>query len=128
MSIRGRNLLFAAAISDALELDPTADSLSLADYKKAFTPAAVRKIYEAVVEIWPQDTNIQSLLEKTRADVSGLFIGDYEPAYVSRAVVRHSIYANKILLVDPFQHPSILRNSYNPILNPNQYRAQPCGT
>jgi hypothetical protein len=124
MSIRGRNLLFAAAISDALELDPDAEGLSLAAYKKAFTPRAVRKIYEAIVEIWPIDTNIQSLLERTRTDVSGIFIGDYHPLYVSRALVRHSIYANKILLIEPFQHPYILRDEYNPILNPEQFRAQ----
>jgi hypothetical protein len=122
MSIRGRNI--AAAIADALELDPGAEGLSLSTYKKAFTPRAVRKIYEAVVEIWPSDTNIQSLLERTRTDVSGIFIGDYHRSYVSRALVRHSIYANKILLVEPFPHPYILRDEYNPILNPEQYRAQ----
>jgi hypothetical protein len=124
MSIRGRNILFAAAISDALELDPTAQGLSLSDYKKAFTPVAVRKIYEAITEIWPGDTQIQPLLERTRTDVSGFFIGDYHPAYVSRALVRHSIYANKILLIEPFPHPYILRDEYNPVLNPTQYRAQ----
>src|SRR5207244_2919709 len=87
MSIRGRNLLFAAAISEALELDPGAEEISLSNYKKAFTPRAVRKIYEAIAEIWPSDTNIQSLLERTRTDVSGIFIGDYHPTYVSRALV-----------------------------------------
>jgi SEC-C motif len=124
MSIRGRNLLFAAAISEALEVDPGAEALSLSTYKKAFTPRAVRKIYEAIVEIWPSDTNVQSLLERTRTDVSGIFIGDYHPSYVSRALVRHSIYANKILLIEPFPHPYIMRDEYNPILNSEQYRAQ----
>lgn len=124
MSIRGRNLLFAAAISDALELDLSEETPSLSGYKKAFTPQAVRKIYEAIVEIWPSNTRIQPLLERAGADVCGLFIGDYHPAHISRALVRHSIYANKILLVDPFQHPYLLRDEYNPIVNPEQYRAQ----
>jgi hypothetical protein len=124
MSIRGRNLLFANAISDALGLDPTAEELSLSNYKMAFTPSAVRRIYESITEIWPRDTNIQSLLERTQTDVSGLYIGDYHPSYVSRALVRHSVYANKILLVDPFPHPYILSNEYNPLLNPEQHRTQ----
>lgn len=124
MSIRGRNLLFVTAIFAALGLDTEDQAASLATYKKAFTPSAVRKIYEAVVEIWPSNTNVQSLLERTGADVSGLYIGDYHPEYVTRALVRHSIYANKILLVDPFQHPHILKDQFNPILNPERYRAQ----
>jgi hypothetical protein len=122
MSIRGRNLLFVTAIFDALGLDASANELSLSTYKKAFTPAAVRKTYEAVVELWPNDTNIQSLLERTGTDVSGLYIGDYHPDYIARALVRHSIYANKILLVDPFQHPYILNDKFNPIIDPAPFR------
>ena len=56
--------------------------------------------------------------------MSGLYIGDYDANYLRRAIVRHSIYANKILLIDPFQHPYVLVDEYNPILNPGQYRAQ----
>ena len=77
MSIRGRNLMFAAAIGDALGLDPDGDGLTLSQYKAAFTAQAVRKIYEAVVEIWPPNTAIQPLLEQSGAAVSGLYIGDY---------------------------------------------------
>ena len=53
LSIRGRNLLFAGAITDALGFDPSAPLPSLQFYKKAFTAQAVRRIYEAVVDIWP---------------------------------------------------------------------------
>ena len=45
MSIRGRNLLFVNAIADALGLDSIDRIQSLREYKKAFTPEAVRKIY-----------------------------------------------------------------------------------
>ena len=124
MSIRGRNLLFVNAIHEALQLDKEINAASLANYKRAFTPEAVRKIYEAVSELWPPNTDIQSLLERAGADVSGLYIGDYDPYYVSSALVRHSIYANKILLVEPFSHPYILKPEYNPLENPAQYRAQ----
>src|SRR5262249_16500036 len=85
---------------------------------------AVRKIYEAVVELWPTDTRIESLLARAGTDVSGIYIGDYDSAYITRAIVRHSIYANKIMLIDPFQHPYILIYQYNPVVNPGQYRAQ----
>jgi SEC-C motif len=123
MSVRGRNIQFADAIADALQIDPS-KQISLAQYKRAFTPEAVRKIYEAVMYIWPPHTDIQRILEKSRADVSGLYLGDYNIDYLRRALVRHSIYANKILLVEPFQHPYILNPKFNPIENPSQYRAQ----
>ena len=124
MSIRGRNILFVTAIVDALGFDPTGPQPSLADYKGAFTPQAVRKIYEAVVEIWPTNTAIEPLLQRSCQTVSGLYIGDYSPAYLERALVRHSTYANKILLVDPFIHPYGMNDNFNPILQPEKYRAQ----
>lgn len=123
ISARGRNIQFAGAIADALQLDSVKE-VSLPQYKQAFTADAVRKIYEAVMDIWPPDTDIQRVLERSRSDVSGLYIGDYHIDYLSRAVVRHSIYANKILLIEPFQHPYLIRPEYNPIENPDQYRSQ----
>ena len=118
VSVRGRNLLFVEAIHDALQLDTETNSVSLARYKRAFTAEAVRKIYEAVCDLWPPHTDIQSLLERAGADVSGLYIGDYAPDYVTTALVRHSVYANKILLIEPFQHPYILSPEYNPFGKP----------
>ena len=40
------------------------------------------------------------------------------------AVVRHSIYATKLLIVDPFLYPLSVRDEYSPILHPEQHRAQ----
>src|SRR5258707_8195371 len=60
----------------------------------------------------------------SRDSISGLYIGDYASDYLKRAVVRHSIYANRILLIDPFVYPPSVRDEYNPILNPGQYRSQ----
>jgi SEC-C motif len=104
ISVRGRNLMFVEAIQDALQLDKETSPVSLEKYKKAFTADAVRKIYEAVCDLWHPHTDIQSLLERAGADVSGLYIGDYDHDYVKAALVRHSIYANKILLVAALVH------------------------
>ena len=123
LSIRGRNILFATAIAEALQLDEVED-FSLPRFKKAFTPGAVRKIYEALVELWPPSTDIQSLLKRTDAEVAGLYIGDYQQPFLQRAVVRHSMYADKILLVDPFLHPYVTADEYNPLYEPAQHRAQ----
>ncbi len=124
LSVRGRNLYFANRISDALQLNSARNLASLKDYKAAFTAEAVRKIHEAVMEVWPPNIDIVRALKPWSGDVSGLYIGDYGPEYIARAIVRHSIYANKILLVDPFVYPASVRDEYNPVVNPEQYRTQ----
>ena|GEM_PF-1052791 len=124
LSVRGRNLHFVNRIAEALQLGTLVQTRSLKDYKAAFTAAAVRKIHEAIMELWPPNIDITDALKRQPHDVSGLYIGDYGPEYAVRAVVRHSIYANRILLIDPFVYPTSVRDEYNPILNPEEHRAQ----
>jgi hypothetical protein len=92
--------------------------------RPAFTSVAVRRIHEAALECWPPDLDLEETLRRTASDVSGLYIGDYGPQYISRGIVRHSIYSNKLLIVDRFLYPLSVRDEYNPILNPDQRRAQ----
>lgn len=124
LSNRGRNIYLTNKIFDILALDTTSRHSSLQNYKDAFTASAVRKIHEAVLEVWPPKMDIRAALARCSSDVSGLYIGDYHPEYLSRAIVRHSIYANKIIVVEPFVYPPSVLEKYNPIENPEQYRAQ----
>ena len=124
LSVRGRNIYFATRIGEALQLDKLENTQDLKKYKAAFTAEAVRDIHEAVMETWPPNTDIVETLSKTTDDVTGLYIGDYTPEYLGKAIVRHSIYTNKLLLIDPFIYPRSVRDEYNPIVNPEQYRAQ----
>jgi len=124
LSIRGRNLLFFNKIAEALQLDSNAFTFSPKNYKSAFTKRAVVKIHEALMEVWPPDIDIHNTLKNTSSDVSGLYIGDYEPEYILKGLVRHSIYSNKLLIVDPFIYPLSVRDEFNPILTPEQYRTQ----
>ena len=124
LSVRGRNLNFVARISEALQFDKLGKSGSLKQYKAAFTAKAVRQIHEALIELWPPNINLGAALQREQGDVSGLYIGDYSFEYVKRVIVRHSIYANKILLIDPFVYPTSVKDEFNPIVNPEQYRAQ----
>jgi hypothetical protein len=111
-------------LSDILQLESLGKTRNIKDYKTAFTAEAVRRIHEAVMEAWPPDSDILSILQRISTDVSGLYIGDYDLEYISRGIIRHSIYANKILIVDPFVYPRSVRDEYNPVLQPEQYRAQ----
>jgi hypothetical protein len=124
LSIRGRNIYFADRLIEILQLEAYDKRKGLKAYKAAFTGNAVRRIHEAVMQAWPPDIDIAKVLERTSSDVSGLYVGDYDLEYILKGIVRHSIYANKILVVDPFVYPTSVRDEYNPIIEPEQYRAQ----
>lgn len=92
------------------------------DVKRAFTLDAVKKIFEAVDLVWPIDTNLGELLAREQRGTSGLYVGLYEPRLVVQGITRHSLYADKVLLIDPFMSPSRIRPEYNPLLHPEMHR------
>jgi hypothetical protein len=91
--------------------------------KRAFTPAAVQRIYEAVADVWPDGSDLERTLAAEKSTTSGLYVGTYEPKVIFRGVTRHSIYSDTILLVDPFIHPGRVRDEFNPLIHPEEHRA-----
>lgn len=124
LSVRGRNLKFLDKLAEILLLDSSGHTKSLTEYKKAFTATAVRDLNEEIVGLWPKNTDLKRVLRPSPGTVSGLYVGDYSPDQLTQAIVRHSLYATKLLIVDPFIYPLSVRDEFNPILNPGQYRAQ----
>jgi len=123
-SIRGRNLLFINKIAEALHIDSITPSTSSQKLKAAVTSKAVRKIHEALIDIWPLNLDIKSVLQSASTDVSGLYVGEYRRENIIKGLVRHSIYANKMIVIDPFVYPYSVRDEYNPVLMPEQYCMQ----
>ena len=123
LSTRGRNFYFFARLCKILQLDLKKPK-EIADYKKAFTAEAVRAIHEAVIDTWPSNTDLVHVLKPDEGEVSSLYIGDYDPEYLTRAIVRQSVYTQKILIIDPFTYPSSVKDEFNPISNPNEHRFQ----
>jgi hypothetical protein len=107
---------------DALQLESDRGPVDHLSLKKAFTSAAVKKIFEAVAFVWPDGEDLKRVLSDEAELTSGLYIGMYEPHRVSRGVTRHSLYADRILLIDPLVHPARVRDQYNPLLHPEQHR------
>jgi hypothetical protein len=114
--------MFIGALMDALQLDAENPNLQRADFKRAFTPEAIRKIYQASVQIWPDMDDLKRILRKEASLTSGLYTGTYRPAIVRRAVTRHALYCDTILLVDPFTDARRIREEFNPIVHPEKYR------
>lgn len=124
LSLRGRNIAFLAELLDALQIDSFAPNTSYAEYKKAFTPNAVRRIYESVPILWPSHADYARCMEREKKDSSALYTGSYEPQDVFAALSRHSLYTERIFLTDPFIDPRRVSAKYNPLNHPEQYRAE----
>jgi hypothetical protein len=118
LSLRGKNILFLERIASALQLDKIDSETNFVDLKRAFTPNVVRQIYEDILEIWPDGHDCMRCLSQQREDVTALYTGTYEPEIIFRAIIRHSIYSDRIILSDPFLHPLHVRDDFNTILHP----------
>ncbi|ODU37226.1 MAG: hypothetical protein ABS98_17275 [Lysobacteraceae bacterium SCN 69-48] len=108
------------AAADALQLT-TLRPLSWVEAKRAITPTAVRKINEAIVRIWPPDTDVARALKRSDDRQIAFYSGDYHPQRLLGSVGRHLIYADVVALADPFQYPLNLRDEFNPLLHPEKH-------
>jgi len=122
LSIRGRNLLFLSFVNSALQLDKFQSDLTVAQMKAAFTPTAIREVYQAVMTVWPRDDSYARTLSEEHEASSGLYVGVYEPHSVIKGVTRHSLYSERLILIDPLMFPPRIREEYNPLAHPEQYR------
>jgi hypothetical protein len=123
MTARGKNLLFGRKISEILQLNKLPHDSSWLDIKRAMTPEAVRAIHEAVDVIWPNEHDLTRVLELERENYNALYVGTYQPEPVARGLARHALYSDTILLIDPFLHPKRLADKFNPLLHPEEHRA-----
>src|SRR6266704_1367948 len=64
LSGRGKSLMLIGAIADALQLDTNNPDSRRADFKRAFTPQAIRKIYQASAQLWPDFSDLKRVLRK----------------------------------------------------------------
>lgn len=119
-SVPERNEAFLLAIADALQLDRL-EPKSWSEAKRGITPAAVRKINEALVRIWPPDTDLEVVLRNDSDRQLAFYSGDYRPHQLIDSVGRHLIYADKVSLADPFQYPLMFREELSPLLHPEMH-------
>lgn len=121
LSLRGKNRYFLNIIADALQLDSLGGPVGWDRIKRACTPQAVRKIHEAIPHIWPSEVDLDRVLESQKKIESGLYVGRYDVQSIFSGISRHSIYSDRILIVDPFVDPRSVRSEYNPVLHPEQH-------
>ena len=118
-SLHGRNLHIVDSVHEAF--GPLGeDILAL---KTRITPDRVRAFYRLIDGLSPKKLDPYPLLAETGGGLRALYTGDARPELLAQNVFRFTLYADQILIVEPFEMPSIMREDYNPIKHPEQYRS-----
>jgi hypothetical protein len=119
VSLRERNKILLRAIADIFNLRK---AKNLDELKSKISEEQIKHLYGVIAGLWPLDTNLADLLPPEGTTLRALYMGDVVPVQLVRNVCRFSLYADEILIVDPFHHPLTMREEYSPLINPGQWK------
>jgi hypothetical protein len=92
--------------------------------KEGMTDARIREFYIFISDLWPLDTDPDSMLPAPTSSLRALYLGENEPEVMLQNVFRFCLYSDQILLVNPFDNPNVMADEYNPIHHPGEWRLQ----
>ena len=118
-TLRDKNLTLLVGASEIFGLDRP-----WKEVKEGFTDARIRAFYEFVAKLWPKGTDLLQALPTADSSLRALYLGENEPELMVQNVFRFSLYADQILVVNPFINPNIVSDELNPILRPGEWRIQ----
>jgi len=120
LSLGERNLVLLNAIADIFEFKKRPD---WEDIKRDISRDQVRELYKVVASLWPPETDFSRILPEPSRKLRALYLGEVDPFSLVRNVVRFSLYADEILIFDPFHNPWFMKKDFDPIINPDQYKS-----
>jgi hypothetical protein len=120
MTLQERNVALLDAIPGIFDFKAKS---SLEDLKASVTAKNVRTLYDYIAWLWPPSTNVPNLLPRPDTKLRALYLGDARPEAIVRNVFRFGLYADEILAISPFHNPWIMAESFNPLVNPDQWRS-----
>ena len=118
-TLREKNTVLIAAVSDIFRLNRSWDKV-----KESFTDARISEFYRFVADVWPTETDPRNTLPTPDSSLRALYLGENEPEMMVRNVFRFSLYADQILVVNPFLNPNVIAEEMNPIERPGEWRIQ----
>jgi hypothetical protein len=92
--------------------------------KDGMSDARIREFYTFIADLWPLDTDPQSILPEPSSSLRALYLGENEPEVMVENVFRFCLYSDQILMVNPFDNPNVMAEQYNPIHHPGEWRIQ----
>ena len=92
--------------------------------KDGLSDARIREFYRFIAGLWPVTTDQRIILPPPDSSLRALYLGENEAEMMVQNVFRFSLYADQILIVNPFMNPNVVAQDMNPILRPGEWRLQ----
>lgn len=120
--LRERNLMFCNAIQGILGLS---DGASWEDVRRNLSDDQVTRIHRAFASLWPEDTDLASLLPRPNPKVlRSVYMGLSDPRTVEATVLGWLPFIDEILLVNPFFLGTRMKPEFSPIESPTGHKMQ----
>jgi hypothetical protein len=71
----------------------------------------------------PSRDRLRGIMPAPHSGLRGLYLGDIERDLILKTLIRFSLYTDQLFVVNPVHNPWVLRAEYNPIDNPDQFKA-----
>lgn len=118
-TLQEKNLMLLAAAADIFSLHKPWDKV-----KSGMSDARIREFYAFIAGLWPTDTDYLSLLPKPDGTLRALYLGENDPEMMLENVFRFSLYADHIIVMNPFDNPNVMAEQFNPVRKPGEWRIQ----
>jgi hypothetical protein len=118
-SLEEKNIALISGVAEIFDSGQDWDKV-----KSRMTDERIREFYKFIAALWPLDTDYLQLLPKPDSSLRALYLGEYEPEMMVENVFRFSLYADQIILVNPFDNPNRMADKFNPVLHPGEWRIQ----
>jgi hypothetical protein len=92
--------------------------------KDGMTNAQIREFYSFIADLWPVDVDHQHIMPPPDSALRALYLGENEPEMMLENVFRFCLYADQIVIVNPFDNPNVMAEKFNPIHHPGEWRLQ----
>jgi hypothetical protein len=92
--------------------------------RDGMTNAQIREFYRFVAELWPIGTNLLEILPSPDSNLRALYLGENEPELMLANVFRFCLYADQIVIVNPFDNPNLMAEKFNPVIHPEEWKIQ----
>ena len=120
--LRERNLIFFNAVQGILGLS---DGASWEDVRRNLSDEHVKRIHRAFASLWPEDTDLASLLPRPNPKVlRSVYMGLSDPRTVKATVLGWLPFVDEIVLVNPFFLGTRMKPEFSPIESPAGYKMQ----
>ncbi len=121
LSIRERNIIHCRAIVEILGLHQGKDWVSI---RRDLSEDQISRVYSLYEALWPLETDIISLLPKPDGTARALYTGVIEPRLIAEFVIGSCLYADEVIMENPFLHPGSVKSDFNPVKHPAKFHQE----